>query len=131
MAQTRPLLAALAAALLLCSDPAPAAAPDMMGLMLKGHESMMAVRMTGDPDADFALAMREHHIGALQMAQWQLEHGKDPGLKAMARGIIASQKQEIAHFEAFLRQRGVKGFEALPSNAQPASKPAPAAPHHH
>lgn len=85
-----------------------AAGPDMRALMLRGHEKMMAVEMTGKPDVDFAIAMREHHVGALDMAQWQLDHGKDPKMKDMARKIIAAQKKEIAEFDEFLARAGHK-----------------------
>lgn len=50
---------------------------------------------------------REHHMGAVQMAQWQLEHGKDQKMKDMAR-IIADQKKEIAQFDQFLASEGHK-----------------------
>jgi len=103
-------LAALAGA-------AHAAGPDMKALMLQGHEKMMAVQMTGKPDVDFAIAMREHHVGALDMARWELEHGKDPKMKAMARKIMADQQKEIAQFDEFLARAGHKPAPAAPGAA--------------
>lgn len=75
-------------------------------MMDQGHKQMMSVPMSGKPDVDFAMMMREHHMGAVQMAQWQLEHGKDQKMKDMARKIIADQKKEIAQFDRFLAQNG-------------------------
>lgn len=83
-----------------------AADKDMKAMMLKGHEKMMSMPMTGKPDVDFAMAMREHHMGAVEMAQWQIDHGKDVKMKQMARKIIADQKKEIAQFDQFLANNG-------------------------
>ena len=75
---------------------------DMKGMMAKGQEKMMSMPMTGQPDPDFAMMMREHHRSGVEMAQWELEHGSDPKMKAMARKIISSQKKEIGEFDRFL-----------------------------
>lgn len=81
---------------------------DMKPMMQKNNEKMMSMPMTGKPDVDFAMSMREHHMGAIEMAQWQLEHGSDPKMKEMARKIIAAQKKEIAQFDQFLAKSGHK-----------------------
>ncbi|TWO73006.1 DUF305 domain-containing protein [Caenimonas sedimenti] len=86
-----------------------AADKDMKAMMMKGHEKMMSMSMTGKPDVDFAMAMREHHMGAVEMAQWQIDHGKDAKMKQMARKIIADQKKEIAQFDQFLAKNGHGG----------------------
>lgn len=70
----------------------------MMGTM-KGMESM---KSTGDPDHDFAMMMKMHHQGAIDMAQMELKSGKDASLKAMARKIIESQQTEIKQFDQWL-----------------------------
>ena len=79
---------------------------DLKPMMEKGQEKMMSMPMTGKPDPDFAMMMREHHKSGIEMAQWQLEHGKDPKMKAMARKILASQKKEIAEFDKWLASHG-------------------------
>lgn len=71
---------------------------DMKGMMEKGHEKMMSMPSSGRSDVDFAMMMREHHRSGVEMAQWEVEHGKDP----KARKIIASQKKEIGDFDRFL-----------------------------
>ena len=60
----------------------------------------MNVPYTGDADRDFVAGMIPHHQGAVDMAQVELQYGKDPTLKKLARDIIASQRKEIA----FMRQ---------------------------
>ncbi len=81
---------------------------DMKPMMQKNNEKMMSMPMTGKPDVDFAMSMREHHMGAIEMAQWQLDHSSDPKMKEMARKIIADQKKEIAQFDLFLARNGPK-----------------------
>jgi uncharacterized protein (DUF305 family) len=101
-------LQAVAVCLTFLAPSAQAVDKDMKAMMMKDHEKMMSMQMTGKPDVDFAMMMREHHMGAVQMAQWQLEHGKDQKMKDMARKIIADQKKEIAQFDQFLAQNGHK-----------------------
>ena len=43
--------------------------------------------MSGDPDVDFAMMMRIHHQGAIDMANAELSNGKDPQMKKMAKAI--------------------------------------------
>jgi uncharacterized protein (DUF305 family) len=89
-----------------------AAAPmDMKAMMKKDHDKMESMPMTGKPDVDFAMMMREHHAGALTMADWELKNGKDAGMRDMAKKIIASQKKEIAQFDAFLAKNGQGGAD--------------------
>lgn len=61
--------------------------------------------MSDDADADFARMMKAHHQGAIEMARVELEHGTDPGLRAMAQGIIEAQTREIDELDAWLRSR--------------------------
>jgi uncharacterized protein (DUF305 family) len=67
--------------------------------MMKSMESM---KTTGDPDRDFAMMMKMHHQGAIDMAQMELKSGKDASLKAMAKKIIAAQQKEIKEFDQWL-----------------------------
>ena len=71
--------------------------------MEKSHKDMMAMKMTGDADHDFAMMMVPHHKTAIEMAEIELKHGKDPKMQAMARKIIDAQKKEIAEFEAWMK----------------------------
>jgi hypothetical protein len=56
----------------------------------------MHVASTGNVDLDFTRMMIPHHQGAVDMAEALLRHGKNQELKALARGIIAKQREEIA-----------------------------------
>ena len=70
----------------------------MMGSM----DGMKNMQMSGDTDKDFAMMMKIHHQGAVDMAQMELAHGKSPAMKDMAKKIIAAQKKEIAQFDRWL-----------------------------
>lgn len=64
----------------------------------------MNTEYTGDADVDFSRSMIAHHQGAIDMAQVQLAHGKDPEVRALAEKIIEDQKKEIAQIEAWLKK---------------------------
>ncbi len=75
---------------------------DMRKSMDGMQEKMGAMQMSDNVDHDFAMMMRVHHQGALDMAQAELDKGKDPVMRGMAKKIIASQKKEIADFDRWL-----------------------------
>lgn len=72
----------------------------MSGGMMNG--GMMGQGASGDVDRQFAERMKMHHEGAVQMAQAELERGKDPEMREMARKIIDSQRKEIGQFDQWL-----------------------------
>ena len=78
---------------------------DMKQSMTMGMENMQKMSMSGNVDKDFAMMMKIHHQGALDMAQMELAQGKSPEMKAMAKKIIASQKKEIAQFDQWLAKQ--------------------------
>src|SRR4051812_42628425 len=82
--------------------PAATGGPDMKTMMKENDDKMSSMAMTGDPDIDFALMMRIHHQGAVDMAQAELRDGRNPQMRKMAQDIIAAQKTEIAQLDKFL-----------------------------
>jgi uncharacterized protein (DUF305 family) len=77
---------------------------DMKKSMESMSKEMASMPMTGDPDRDFALMMRIHHQGAIDMSQAELTTGKDPQMRKLAKEIIAAQKKEIALIERWLKK---------------------------
>lgn len=71
-------------------------------------DAMKTARMTGDPDKDFIIMMKPHHQAAVEMAKAYLQYGKDPMLTKMARDIIASQNDEIAAMDKWMKEKGGK-----------------------
>lgn len=78
---------------------------DMKQSMKAGMDSMQKMEMSGDMDKDFAMMMKVHHQGVLDMAKMELAHGKSPAMKAMAKKIITAQKKEIAEFDRWLAKQ--------------------------
>ncbi len=114
-------LAALSAPAAVAQDTKPAAAKPAMGMdtpksmssmdmpmhksMMKGMKDMEAMKSSGNVDHDFAMMMKKHHESALDMAQVELQHGKDAKMRSMAKSIIESQKKEIKEFDQWLAKQ--------------------------
>ena len=83
--------------------------------MDKMMTEMHQMKMTGNVDADFAMMMKCHHQGAVDMAQAELKSGTDEKLKAMAQKIIDAQKAEISALDNFLNanKASVKNYDAM------------------
>ena len=88
------------------------ASGDMRGSMTGMMKSMESMQTTGDTDRDFAMMMKIHHQGAIDMSEVELKSGKDPKMRAMAKGIIEAQKKEIKEFEQWLAKH--KASEGSP-----------------
>jgi uncharacterized protein (DUF305 family) len=88
------------------------ASSDMRGSMTGMMKGMESMHTTGDTDRDFAMMMKIHHQGAIDMSEVELKSGKDPEMRAMAKGIIDAQKKEIKEFEQWLAKH--KASEGSP-----------------
>jgi uncharacterized protein (DUF305 family) len=73
-----------------------------MNMMHAMMTQMSAMQKTQDPDNDFAMMMKMHHQGAINMSQEELKSGSDADMKAMAQTIITKQQAEIQQLDAFL-----------------------------
>ncbi len=82
---------------------------DMSHSMDSMDEKMKAMPMSGDVDYNFAMMMRIHHQGALDMAKSELDKGKNPEMRMMAKKIIAAQKKEIAQFDRWIAKHKQTG----------------------
>lgn len=74
---------------------------DAMTKMSQG----MAITYSGNANKDFVAGMIPHHQGAIDMARAELQYGKDPQLRKLARDIIAAQKKEIAFMTTWQAKR--------------------------
>ncbi len=71
--------------------------------MMKMHQKMM-VNYSGNADVDFVKSMIPHHQGSVDMAQIELQYGKDPEMQRLARQIVQAQETEIQQMQAWLKQ---------------------------
>ena len=81
----------------------PSEAPSTKGYrdaMMKMDQGM-SITYSGDADKDFVMGMVPHHQGASDMAKVELQYGKDPQLRKLARDIVAAQRKEIAFMQSW------------------------------
>jgi hypothetical protein len=79
----------------------------------------MAVKPSGNIDADFTAMMIPHHQGAVEMAEAELQYGHNTKLRQIARNIIAGQTQQIGALKAALRQPLGESGDASQGDARP------------
>jgi uncharacterized protein (DUF305 family) len=63
---------------------------------------MKAAPMDGTSDHDFMTMMIPHHQGAIDMAESELQYGRDKRVQRLAREIIVTQKSEIQVMQLYL-----------------------------
>ena len=74
----------------------------MMQGMMQTHGPMMQGMMAEDTDIAFACAMIPHHLGAISMAEVELQHGDSEEMQELARRVIEDQRAEIAELTQWL-----------------------------
>ncbi len=95
----------------------------LMAPMNKNMKDMEAQPMKGNTDHDFASMMKLHHQGAIQMAQIEIQQGKDDMMKQMAQKMKDAQTKEVAELNEVITatQNSAKSYD--PSNKQVRQKP--------
>jgi uncharacterized protein (DUF305 family) len=78
---------------------------NLMQSMTKMRSQMDAMTMTGNVDEDFAMMMRAHHQGAIDMAKTEVASGKDAELRKMAQKVIIDQTKEIAQLDKWMSKQ--------------------------
>ncbi|RNI31812.1 DUF305 domain-containing protein [Rufibacter immobilis] len=76
---------------------------EMMDLMHENMTAMQEVKLTGNPDVDFANLMATHHEGAIKMAQEEESKGSDTMLVNMAKKSPPKQKEEQEKLRDFVQ----------------------------
>lgn len=72
--------------------------------MMSMHQNMMQGMMKEDADVAFACAMIAHHMGAISMAEVELEHGDNDEMKTTAQETIDAQTKEIEELTAWVEK---------------------------
>lgn len=76
----------------------------LMISMGKMMENMHKMKNIGNADHDLAAQLQEHHRGAIDMAEAELQNGSDSELKKMAQKIKATQTKEIKDMDVLLNK---------------------------
>jgi uncharacterized protein (DUF305 family) len=97
-------VAVIAAVTSVAANPVEASFLEQNDAAMKKMMTNMAIRPTGDVDADFVAMMVPHHQGAIEMAQAELRYGRNEQLRRIAQEIIVDQQQEIAAMRLALGQ---------------------------
>lgn len=74
----------------------------MQGMMSEEQMSSLASASGAAFDEQFLTQMREHHVGAVMMAEEELEMGEFPEAQELAQTIIDTQEAEIAEMDRLL-----------------------------
>ncbi|MEJ7680314.1 MAG: DUF305 domain-containing protein [Segetibacter sp.] len=90
----------------------------MMDTMHAMMNRIMAMPKTNDPEIDFVKMMVMHHQGAINMANVELQSGKNDSLKRTAQKIITEQQAEIIQFNTILASLTVDNTDATFSMEQ-------------
>ena len=77
---------------------------DMGGMMSEEDMTMLEGSSGADFDRMFLEMMIEHHNGAIEMAQTEVDEGEHQGAISMAEGIISTQQTEIQEMQQLLKQ---------------------------
>jgi uncharacterized protein (DUF305 family) len=70
--------------------------------MNKMMQDMHSMKMTEDPDHDYAMMMKSHHMGAIEMSNIELSRGANAELKQVAQKIIDDSQKDIQDLDSFL-----------------------------
>ena len=74
----------------------------IMVSMNKMMENMHKMEKSGNADHDLAASLQEHHKGAVDMAEAELQNGSDEELKKMAQAIKEKQGKEIQDLDGLI-----------------------------
>lgn len=87
------------------ADAGQAAHRALMQASEKMNREMTQMQMAGEADVDFANMMIVHHQGAIDMANVELQYGKDPEMRAKAQQVIDEQTKEVDELKRWLKDR--------------------------
>lgn len=93
----------------------------MMDTMHTMMSRMEIMPKTNDPEIDFSKMMIMHHQGAINMANVQLQQGKNDSLKRISKTIIATQQKEIQQFNSILSTVSVDNIDPIFTKEQMAN----------
>src|SRR5215207_846266 len=86
---------------------------DMPGMPTRAELADLAESSGLDADDVFTHLMIRHHAGGIAMAEYGVEHGEHPGVRAFARSMAKVQRTEIAEMNT---RRAALGLPRIPQS---------------
>jgi len=77
--------------------------------MDKMMEDMRQMKHSGDADYDFAMMMKRHHQGSIEMAKIQVDGGSNQKLKDLSQKMIDDQQADIEKLDRFIQGKTPSG----------------------
>jgi Cu/Ag efflux protein CusF len=87
------------------------------------NDRFRGMRLTGDPDRDFAALLIAHHEDLIFLARTQLEHGGDQQLRRLAQRILDEQQAQISELKEWQIRRRQAGYRGQPDQPPHGSGP--------
>jgi Cu/Ag efflux protein CusF len=81
------------------------------------------MKLTGDPDRDFATVLIAHHEDLIFLAKTQLEHGGDRQMRQLAQKILDEQQKQISELKEWQVRSRQADYKAQPDQPPPGSGP--------
>ena len=102
------------------SKGAPAAYERVRDVM---NDRFKDMKLTGDPDKDFAALLIAHHEDLIFLARTQLEHGADEQLRQAAQKILDEQQKQISELKEWQVRNRQADYRAKLDQPPPGSGP--------
>ncbi len=90
-----------------------------MAMMDTMMQNMDTVSMKHSADLDFMQMMIPHHQGAIEMAHYEIKHGKNFEMIQLAKSIIAEQTNEIQQMHLWLQNSNTKSLKENNDHEKP------------
>jgi Cu/Ag efflux protein CusF len=81
------------------------------------------MKLTGDPDRDFAAILIAHHEDLIFLSKTQLEHGGDRQMRQLAQKVLDEQQKQISEVKEWQVRSRQAGYKAQPDQSPPGSGP--------
>lgn len=81
------------------------------------------MKLTGDPDQDFAAVLLAHYESMVFLAKTQLDFGGDRELRQLAQKLLDDQEKQIDQVKQWQVRMRKPGYEAQPNQSPPGSGP--------
>lgn len=105
------------------AQPAKGAGPALERVREVMNTRFKDMKLTGDPDRDFAAILIAHHEDLVFLARTQLEHGGDRQMRQLAQKLADDTQKQIAELKEWQVRSRQADYKAQPDQSPPGSGP--------